>query len=77
MPRGWKKRIINNNKLTNVTVKGENLIEGKGAFVIGQVVGNWNARSGGECKGNVLTNVTGAENPIGEVEADVVAPITE
>ena len=72
-----EKRIINNNKLTNVTVKGENLIEGKGAFVIGQVVGNWNARSGGECKGNVLTNVTGAENPIGEVEADVVAPITE
>ena len=72
-----EKRIINNNKLTNVTVKGENLIEGKGAYVIGQVVGNWNARSGGECKGNVLTNVTGAENPIGEVEADVVAPITE
>ena len=72
-----EKRIINNNKLTNVTVKGENLIEDKWAFVIGQVVGNWNARSGGECKGNVLTNVTGAENPIGEVEADVVEPITE
>lgn len=72
-----KKRIINNNKLTNVTVKGENLIEGKQAYVIGQVVGNWNARSGGECKGNVLTNVTGAENPIGKVEADVLMPITE
>ena len=72
-----KKRIINNNKLTNVTVKGENLIEGKGAYVIGQVVGNWNARFGGECKGNVLTNVTGAENPIGKVEADVDAPITK
>lgn len=72
-----EKRIINNNKLTNVTVKGENRIEGKQAYVIGQVVGNWNARFGGECKGNVLTNVTGAENPIGEVEADVDAPITE
>ena len=72
-----KERIINNNKLTNVTVKGENRIEGKQAFVIGQVVGNWNAFSGGECKGNVLTNVTGAENPIGKVEAGVDAPITE
>ena len=72
-----KKRIINNNKLTNVTVNGENLIKGKQAYVIGQVVGNWNARSGGECKGNVLTNVTGAENPIGKVEADVDEPITE
>ena len=72
-----EKRIINNNKLTNVTVEGKNLIEGKLDYVIGQVVGNWNALFGGECKGNVLTNVTGAENPIGEVEADVVAPITE
>ena len=72
-----EKRIINNNKLTNVTVEGDNLIKGKQAFVIGQVVGNWNARSGGECKGNVLTNVTGAENPIGKVEADVDEPITE
>ena len=35
-----EKRIINNNKLTNVTVKGENRIEGKQAYVIGQVVGN-------------------------------------
>ena len=72
-----EKRIINNNKLTNVTVNGENRIEGKQAFVIGQVVGNWNASFGGECKGNVLTNVTGAENPIGKVEAGVEAPITE
>ncbi len=72
-----EKRIINNNKLTNVTVNGENLIAGKSDFVIGKIVGNWNARSGGECKGNVLTNVTGAENPIGKVEADVDEPITE
>ena len=62
---------IRNNTLKNVTVKGENLISGKSNYVIGQVVGNWNARSGGECKGNTVTNVTGATTAIGKVESDV------
>ena len=65
---------IRNNTLTNVTVKGENLISGKSNYVIGQVVGNWNARSGGECKGNTVTNVTGATTAIGKVESDVSDP---
>ena len=69
-----QKRIINNNTLKNVTLKGANLISGKSDYVIGQVVGNWNARSGGECKGNIITNVTGAATAIGEVEFDVEAP---
>ena len=69
-----QKRIINNNSLKNVTLKGANLISGKSDYVIGQVVGNWNARSGGECKGNIITNVTGAANAIGKVESDVTSP---
>ena len=59
---------IRNNTLTNVTVKGENLISGKDDYVIGQVVGNWNALSGGECKDNTITNVTGATTAIGKVQ---------
>ena len=59
---------IRNNTLTNVTVNGENLISGKDDYVIGQVVGNWNALSGGECKDNTITNVTGATTAIGKVQ---------
>ena len=62
---------IRNNTLKNVTVKGENLISGKDDYVIGQVVGNWNARSGGECKDNTVTNVTGATTAIGKIQPDV------
>ena len=65
---------IRNNTLTNVTVKGENLISGKSNYVIGQVVGNWNALSGGECKGNTINSVTGATTVIGKVQPDVVVP---
>ena len=65
---------IRNNTLTNVTVKGENLIFGKSDYVIGQVVGNWNALSGGECTGNTINNVTGATTVIGRVQPDVVDP---
>ncbi len=68
---------IRNNTLTNVTVKGENLISGKSDYVIGQVVGNWNAFNGGECKGNTITNVTGATTVIGKVQPDVTAPVTQ
>ncbi len=63
-------RYIRNNTLKNVTVKGENLISGKADYVLGQVVGNWNARNGGECKANTITNVTGATTAIGKVESD-------
>ena len=65
---------IRNNTLKNVTVKGENLISGKSDYVIGQVVGNWNARSGGECKNNSILNVVGAATEIGKVESDVANP---
>ena len=67
---------IRNNTLKNVTVKGENLISGKSDYVLGQVVGNWNARSGEECNNNATTNVTGAATAIGKVQPDVVSPTT-
>lgn len=41
--------------------------------MLGQAVGHWNARSGGECMNNAVTNVTGASSAIGHVEADTTA----
>ena len=51
-------------------VHGANLIPGKDSYMLGQVVGHWNARSGGEGMNNAVTNVTGASSAIGHVEAD-------
>ena len=58
---------VTGNTLADVTVKGENLIPGKSSFVIGKIVGNWNATVG-TCKDNYLDGVTGATNNIGEIE---------
>lgn len=38
--------------------------------MLGQAVGHWYARSGGEGMNNAVTNVTGASSAIGHVEAD-------
>ena len=67
---------VTGNTLTNVTVNGENLIEGKQDFVIGKIVGNWNATVG-TCKGNTFSGTTVATNNIGEVEARCTAGLTQ
>lgn len=69
-----QKRIISNNTLRNVTLKGENRISGKSDFVIGQAIGNWNARSGGSINVTTIENVTGADSLIGKIESDVATP---
>ena len=69
-----QKRIIRNNTLRNVTLKGEDLISGKSDFVIGQAIGNWNARSGGSIDVTTIENVTGADSLIGKIESDVATP---
>ena len=61
---------VTGNTLTNVTVKGENLITGKSNFVIGKIVGNWNATVG-TCKGNTFSGTTDATGDIGEIETRV------
>ena len=55
------------NTLTGVTVKGENLVEGKTDFVIGKVVGNWNATTG-NCYSNSFDGTTNSTEEIGEIE---------
>ena len=65
---------FSNNTLIDVTVKGENLISGKSDYVIGQAIGNWNARSGGSVNNTTVTRVTGAEYLIGKIESDVETP---
>ena len=67
---------VTGNTLTNVTVKGENLITGKSNFVIGKIVGNWNATVG-TCKGNTFSGTTVATNNIGEVEARCMDDLTQ
>ena len=69
-----QKRIISNNTLRNVTLKGEKLISGKSDYVIGQAIGNWNARSGGSINVTTIENVTGADSLIGKIESDVATP---
>ena len=61
---------VTGNTLTNVTVKGENLITGKSNFVIGKIVGNWNATVG-TCKENTFSGTTDATGDIGEIETRV------
>ena len=68
--------FVTGNTLTNVTVKGENMIAGKSDFVIGKIVGNWNATVG-TCKENTFSGTTVATNNIGEVEARCTAGLTK
>ena len=59
---------VTGNTLTGVTVEGKNLIDGKSAFVIGKIVGNWNATVG-TCNNNTFSGTTTATGNIGEVES--------
>ena len=68
--------FVTGNKLTNVTVNGDNLIAGKNNFVIGKIVGNWNATVG-TCKENTFSGTTVATNNIGEVEARCMDGLTK
>ena len=67
---------VTGNTLTNVTVKGENRIAGKSDFVIGKIVGNWNATVG-TCQENTFSGTTVATNNIGEVEARCMDDLTQ
>ncbi len=61
---------INNNILTSVNVKAENVMQGK-TEVVGKIVGNYNVTGSdvsGECIGNTFTGNTTATNNIGRVE---------
>ena len=68
--------FVTGNTLTNVTVNGDNLIAGKNNFVIGKIVGNWNATVG-TCKENTFSGTTVATNNIGEVEARCMDGLTQ
>ena len=65
-----QQRMITGNTLTGVTVKGDNIWAGKesNGFVIGKIVGNWNAASG-TCNNNTFTGTTDATADIGEIES--------
>ena len=65
---------VTGNVLTGVTVKGENLVAGKNNFVIGKIVGNWNATTG-ECSGNRFTGTTDATEDIGEIESRCIVTV--
>ena len=68
--------FVTGNKLTGVTVKGENRIDTKPDFVIGKIVGNWDATVG-TCKKNTFSGTTVATNNIGEVEVRCTAGLTQ
>ena len=65
-------RTVTGNKLTDVTVKGENIWAGKegNGFILGKIVGNWNAIKG-VCKENTFTGTIDATGYIGEIETRV------
>lgn len=65
---------VTGNVLTGVTVTGENLVAGKTHFVIGKIVGNWNATVG-ECSGNRFTGTTVATEDIGEIESRCIVTV--
>ena len=67
---------VTGNTLTGVTVEGKNLIDGKSAFVIGKIVGNWNATVG-TCDNNTFSGTTTATDNIGEIESRAVAGLTQ
>ena len=59
---------VTGNILTGVTVKGENRISGKDNFVIGKIVGNWDATVG-TCNENTFSGTIDTTENIGEVES--------
>ncbi len=61
-------KSVTGNKLTNVTVKGENIWAGKENFVLGKIVGNWNATTG-TCKNNNFSGTPNEAQNIGKVES--------
>ena len=65
-------RTVTGNKLTDVTVKGENIWAGKeeNGFILGKIVGNWNAIKG-VCKENTFAGTTDVTRDIGEIETRV------
>ena len=65
---------VTGNVLTGVTVKGENLVAGKNNFVIGKIVGNWNATIG-ECSSNTFSGTTDAAEDIGEIESRCIVTV--
>ena len=66
---------VTGNDLTGVAVKGENLVAGKNNFVIGKIVGNWNATTG-ECSSNTFTaGTTDATGDIGEIESRCIVTV--
>lgn len=66
---------VTGNVLTGVTVKGENLVADKTKFVIGKIVGNWNATIG-ECSSNTFTaGTTDAAEDIGEIESRCIVTV--
>ena len=66
---------VTGNDLTGVTVKGEKLVAGKDDFVIGKIVGNWNATIG-ECSSNTFTaGTTDAAEDIGEIESRCIVTV--
>ena len=58
---------VTGNKLTNVTVKAENVLAGKTA-IIGKIVSNWNAPAG-TCNNNDFSGMTVATENIGKIES--------
>ena len=65
---------VTGNTLTGVTVKGEKLVAGKNNFVIGKIVGNWNATVG-ECSNNKFSGTTDATGDIGEIESRCIVAV--
>ena len=59
---------VTGNTLTDVTVKGDNLIGSKSDFVIGKIVGNWDATVG-TCNNNTFSGTTTATDNIGKIES--------
>lgn len=64
-------RKITGNTLTGVEVKGEDIWPGKqsNGFVIGKIVGNWNAANGTCNDNSFVTGTTVATKDIGEIES--------
>ena len=62
-------RTVTGNKLTNVTIKTENIWPGKESdgFVIGKIVGNWDATKGA-CNNNTFSGTTTATDNIGKIQ---------
>ena len=68
-------RTITGNTLSGVTVKGETLWSGKSDYVLGKIVGNWNAAVG-RCADNSFSGTTDAVGDIGKIESGCKADAT-